>query len=124
MIAVPINHDTSLHAFGSPLHYDSISSGSHGTARSPQFGTEIINAIRLFVVQALDIGEDTSPFSKTGHSHQYRDTVDNTIAIHFHAPQTTTAMQCHRFTLNPQIGPHSPKNLQQLLPYLIARPQT
>src|SRR5579859_1463914 len=85
MIAMPVNQHASLYSFGPTLNNNGILPGGHGTARATQFGAQVVDAVGLFVVQALDIVEDAFPFSKTGCGNQDGDTVNNSISIHFNA---------------------------------------
>src|SRR5579859_8038678 len=65
MIAMPVDQHTSFYPLGPTLNNDGILPGSHGTARATQFGAQVVDAVGLFVVQALDIVEDAFPYKES-----------------------------------------------------------
>src|SRR5215467_2423271 len=93
MIAMATNNHSTFDALRSPLHSDSILTRSDRAASPTQFGAQIIDTIRLLVVQALNIIEDTLAFSKACRRYQYGYTIDGAITVHLNAAQATPSVQ-------------------------------
>src|SRR5581483_234315 len=82
VIVMPINADATFYPLWPPSHDDGVPLGHYVTASAAQFGTQIVDAITLFIVQALDVVKTALTLRETGGRYQDRYTVDDWITIY------------------------------------------
>src|SRR6266567_734798 len=119
-----IDNYAALDTLRLPSHDNSVTSRANVTARPPQFCAEIIDAIRLLIVKALDIVENAFTFRETRCRYQRRDAINRDIAIHLDTAQSAPPAQPERITFNEQGSAHRAQRPRQFNTNLLVRAQS
>src|SRR5579859_3686758 len=108
-----IDSDTALDTLRLPSYNNGILLSNNFTTRPVQFYTEVIDTIRLFIMQTLDIIENAFSFSKTGCRYQHGNTINRCIAVHFNTSQPAPSTQPQLLALDKQVSAHGTQRPDQ-----------